>query len=81
MNNTLFVRTLVSPLFVFVIMMLPAQGQVYAEGDTISLEHQLLDLPICANGNGQEILHLADYNHNLNGGDRFILWLDIFSPT
>lgn len=68
-------------IVIYGIFLYPVFSQVYEVGDTLSLYHQLLDLEICANGNGQSSLQLADFNFNLNGGDRYILWLDIFAPT
>ena len=54
-------------------------SQEYELGDTITSEHQNLDLSVCAGGD--DILNLSNYNHNINGGDEYVIWLDIFAPT
>ena len=54
-------------------------SQVYELGNTITLEHQNLDLSVCAGGD--DILNLSSYNHNINGGDEYVIWLDVFATT
>ncbi len=56
-----------------------ALTQEYQTGDYFSSEDQQIPFEICANGNGQETLRLADYNYALNGGEHYVIWLDIFA--
>ncbi|NOZ08623.1 MAG: hypothetical protein GXO91_07070 [FCB group bacterium] len=56
-----------------------ALGQEYHAGDYFSVEDQQIPFEICANGNGQQTLQLAEYNYALNGGDHYVIWLDIFA--
>lgn len=48
-------------------------AQVYGVGDVVS---DFSD-PICANGEGD--LHLYDYNYEENGGDQFVIWVNLFT--
>jgi len=54
-------------------------SQLYEVGDTFALEHQEMEFEICANGDGAQTLRLLDYNYLYNGGEHFVIWLDIFA--
>jgi hypothetical protein len=55
-----------------------AGGQSYYDiGETVSPEHQQIEIPVCANGDGT--LSLADLNGNLNGGNYRVIWLSFFA--
>ncbi|MBC8479111.1 MAG: hypothetical protein H8D46_01500 [FCB group bacterium] len=54
-------------------------GQEYSVGDTFSIDDQQIEFDICANGEGNSTLQLIDYNYNYNGGEHFVIWLDIFA--
>jgi len=48
-------------------------AQVYGVGDVVS---DFSD-PICSNGEGD--LFLYDYNYEENGGEQYVIWLNLFT--
>ena len=41
----------------------------YEIGETVSIEHQLLEFDVCYGNYDKGIFKMADFNHNLNGGN------------
>jgi len=75
---TFKIHTAVSVFLVLTISWTIGKSQSYEVGDTLSLEHQNLEIPVCAGGSS---MRFSDYNHALNGGEEYLIWLDIFAPT
>tara|TARA_Y100001968_G_C19216836_1_gene647618 strand:+ start:381 stop:602 length:222 start_codon:yes stop_codon:yes gene_type:complete len=55
----------------------------YEVGETISSIHQNQDFPICyasdLDPNGDEIFNFSEYNGDLNGGDYFVIFLEMMT--
>ena len=54
-------------------------ASLYSEGDTVSLEHQLIPFEICYGNYAADVLSVADFNVDLNGGDYKIIWIEMLA--
>jgi len=41
----------------------------YEIGETVSIEHQLMEFDVCYGNYDEGVFKMADFNHNLNGGN------------
>ena len=41
----------------------------YEIGEIVSIEHQLMEFDVCYGNYEQGVFKIADFNHNLNGGN------------
>ena len=41
----------------------------YEIGETVSIEHQLMEFDVCYGNYEEGVFKIADFNHNLNGGN------------
>tara|TARA_B110000438_G_C15426653_1_gene484330 strand:+ start:381 stop:593 length:213 start_codon:yes stop_codon:yes gene_type:complete len=52
-----------------------AKASIYSINDTISIEHQLMPFEVCYGNYNNNVLSLADFNGDLNGGEYKIIVL------
>jgi len=64
-------------LVFFALFIISLNGQSYEIGSHLSLDHQDLEIQICANDSGP--ITLSVYNGDLNGGEYHVIWLNFFA--